>query len=184
MIVPDVVVLALVNVDLNLGLVVVERVKQLAARGRQRRVALNDRREVILEREAALAVHALDAQRMRRDVHQDGADVGAGDDGRLDGRPHRHAQIGIDLLMRRLAEPFHQHPVNDRRPRAAADQDNLVDRRGYKVRVIQGALQAVHGPIQKRLDQRLVFVARQLHRQVQRLPVLLGDELLLDAPNG
>ena len=52
MIAADVVALALVDVDLDLGLVVVDGVEQLAARGRQRRVAVDDRREAILEGEA------------------------------------------------------------------------------------------------------------------------------------
>ena len=33
---------------------------------------------------------------------------GAGDDRRLDRRPHGHAQVGVDLLVGRLAEPFLQ----------------------------------------------------------------------------
>ena len=85
-VVPHVVVLALVDVDLDRRLPVVDGAEHLAARGRQRRVAVDDRREAVQERNAEAAadvVQALDAQRVRRDVDQHRADVGPGDDRRL-----------------------------------------------------------------------------------------------------
>ena len=53
--------------------------------------------------------------------------------------------------------------------------------RAGQVGIVQGPLHAVHGAVQQRLNQLLVLLAADLHVQVQRLAVLLGDELLLDA---
>src|SRR5207248_1856571 len=80
MVAPDVLALALVDVDLNLALLVVNRVEDLAARGGQSSIAVNDRREPKGKVEAAQFVQALDAERMWRDIDQDSADIGALDD--------------------------------------------------------------------------------------------------------
>ena len=107
--------------------------------------------------EALVEIEALDAERVRRDVDQHRADVDAGDDGGLDAGPHGDAQIGIDLLMRRLAEPLFEHLDHHRRARAAADEHHLVDGRAGQLAIVEGLLHAVHGPQQQRPNQLLVF---------------------------
>ena len=90
MIAAHIVAFALINLDFDLGLAVAGRVKQLAARGRQRRIAMNDRREAIVEHEAHALVETANAKRVRRDVDQHGADIFTGNDAALNGRAHRN----------------------------------------------------------------------------------------------
>jgi len=108
-------------------------------------------------------------------------DLDAGDQPRLDGGAHRHAQVRVHLLVGWLAESLLQQPRNDRRPRAAADQHDLVHVAAGDAGVVQRPLHALHRAVQQRPDHRLVLLARHLHGQVQRLALLLRDELLLDA---
>ena len=108
MIMSDIFALALIDVDLHLGLSVRMGVEHLTARRRQGRIAMDDRDETEPEGISIGGVEALDAERMGRDVDEDGADIDTGDDGSLNGGAHGHAQVGVDLLMRRLVEPILQ----------------------------------------------------------------------------
>ena len=149
MIVAHVVAFALVDVDLDFRLVVVDGVEDFAPRRGQWCVAVNDRRKSEWKSKPMAFVQTANAQRVRRDVHQHGADVGAGDDGRLDGGAHGHAQVRVDLLVSRLAKTLFEQLADQRRPRAAADQHDLIDRRGGQMGIVQRPLHAVHGPIDR-----------------------------------
>ena len=111
-----------------------------------------------------MEIEALDAQRMRRDVHQHGADVVAGDDGRLDAGPHGHAQVGIDFLMRRLPEPFFQHAATTSGVRVLPPTSTTLSMaEPVSLAIVEGPLHAIHGPLQQRPDQLLVFLPAQFH---------------------
>ena len=105
---------------------------------------------------------ALDAQRMGRDVHQHGADVGAGDDRCLNGRAHRHAQIGIDLLMRRLTEPLLQQPADTSGVRVLPPTSTTLSiAEPVSVRIVESPLDAIHRAVKQRPNHLFVFLAGQ-----------------------
>ena len=104
----------------------------------------------------------LDAERVRGDVDEHRADVDARDQAALDGRPHRHGQVGLDLGVDRPAEPLLQQAVDQRRPRRAADQDHLVDLVRLEPGVVERLVDAGQRLHQQRLDQRLVLPAIDL----------------------
>ena len=73
------------------------------------------------------AAERLDAERQRRDVEQqDVLDV-AGEHAGLDGGADRDDLVGVDALVRLLAEELLHHLLHHRDARRAADEDDLVD---------------------------------------------------------
>ena len=82
--------------------------------------------------------------------------------------------------MGRLAEALFQKVADHRRARAAADEDDLVDHLGRDLRLVEGGLDAVERLHDERADETLELFPADLHVEVQRVAVLLGDELLLE----
>ena len=118
--------------------------------------------------EAVELAEGLDAQGVRGDVDQDRPDVHPGDQAPLDGRPHRHGQVGLDLGVDRPAQPLLEQAVDQGGPGRPADQDHLVDLLGLEVGVGQAPVEAGQRPGQQRLDQVLVFGPLDLHLEVER----------------
>ena len=157
--------------------------EDLGPAGGQGGVPLDDRREGVRRRQAVPVAERRDPERVRGDVDQDRPDVDPGDQGPLDGRPERDGQVRLDLGVERAAEAVAEESVDQRRPGRAADEDDLVDLVGRQLRVGEGAVDAREGPRQQGLDQVLVVGPVELHPEVERDPIGLGDELLLE-PGG
>ena len=87
----------------------------------------------------------LDSQGMRRDVDEDRADLDTGDQPPLDGRPHGHGQVGLDLGVHGPAQPLFEELVDQRGAGRPADQDDLVDLVGLQLGVGQGLVEAGQG---------------------------------------
>ena len=108
-----------------------------------------------------------------------------GDQAPLDGRPHRHGQVGLDLGVDRPAQPLLEQAVDQRGPGRPADQDHLVDLVGLELGVGQSAwsrqasVLASRGSISSSYSSPV-----DLHLEVEGHAVLLGDELLLDRGDG
>jgi len=132
-VVADVVVFTLEDFDLDFFLIVVDGIEYLAAGGRERGVAMDDRREPERKVDAVQVIETADAERVRRDVHENGADVGAGDEGSLNAGAHGNAEVGIDLLMGALAEPFLEQFRDERGAGGAADEHDLIDGAGVNL---------------------------------------------------
>src|SRR6266404_320327 len=110
---------ALEDADGHCVLIVLRGREHLALLGRNRGVAINQPREHAAER--------LDAERERRHVEQQHVlDVALQHAG-LDRRADRDDLVGVDALVRLLAEQLLDHLLHLRHARHAADQNDLVD---------------------------------------------------------
>ena len=112
------------------GLVVLGGGEGLLLLGRDRRVPLDE-----LGEDAPLG---LQAERQRGHVEQEHALDVAGQDRPLDGRADGHDLVGVDPLVRLLAEDLLDDLLDPRHPGRAADQHHLVDVRGLQLGVLQG----------------------------------------------
>ncbi len=124
----------------------------------------------------------LDAERERRHVEQHHVlDVALQHAG-LDRGAERHHLVGVDALVRVLAEELGHFLDHLRHPGHAADQHHLVDVGLGDPGIFQRCLARLHGPRDQVAHQALELGARQLQHEVQRL-VGLGihrDERLVD----
>ena len=66
--------------------------------------------------------------------------------------------------MRRLAQAFLEHLRDQRRARAAADENDLVDAGAGQLAVFEGLLHAIHGSLEERTNQFLVYGRRRRRR--------------------
>ena len=73
------------------------------------------------------AAVGLDAQRERRDVQQQDVLDFALEHAGLDRRADGHDLVGVDALVRLLAEDLLDHLLDGRHARLAADQHDFVD---------------------------------------------------------
>ena len=140
--------------------------------------------KTVARHEAVQFAQGLDAQGMRRDVDEDRADVDSGDQPPLHRRAHGHGQVGLDLRVHGPAQPLFQQLVDQRSAGCSADQDDLVDLVGLQLGVGQGFVEAGQRLQEERMDQFLVLAAADLHADVQRLVILVGDEFFLDGRDG
>src|SRR6202165_34634 len=159
--------LALEHADGDGVLVVLGGREHLALLGRDRGVAIDDAGEHATQR--------LDAERQRGYVEQQHVlDVTlqhAGLDGRADGDDF----VGVDALVRLLAEELLHHFLNLRHAGHAADQHHFADFAGGEARILQRLAAGLDGLVDEILNQRLELGARQLHRQMFR-PGLIGRD--------
>ena len=85
---------------------------------------------IVVFRSTSLVKHAalgLQAQRQRGDVEQEHVLDVAGQDRALDGRADGDDLVGVDALVRLLAEDVLDDLLDPRHPGRAADQHDLVD---------------------------------------------------------
>ena len=80
-----------------------------------------------------------------------------------------------------MAEHLQETAPDHRRARGAADQQDLFDLRSSEVGGSQRGMDRLQGLLDIGCDHRFVLVARQFHRQVDRLALDLGQVLFLDA---
>ena len=152
--------LALEDPDGHGRLVVVSGREGLALLGRDGGVALDQRGED--------AAQGLDAQGQRGHVQQQHVlDVALKDAG-LNSGTQGHHLIGVDALVRLLAEEFLHRFLDHRHAGHAADQDHFIDVRGLEARVLQGLGAGFDGALDEVLDEGLQLGARELDVQVQR----------------
>ena len=112
--------LALQDVDLHRGLVVLGRGERLRLLGRDRRVALDE-----LGHHAALG---LDAEGERGDVEQQDVLDLAGQHAGLDAGADGHDLVGVDAAVRVLAREVLDAVLHGGHAGHAADEDDVVDR--------------------------------------------------------
>ena len=114
------------------------------------------------------AAERLDAERQRRHVEQQQILHLAGEHAALNGRADRDDLVGVDALVRLLAEQVLDDLLHLRDARRAADQHDFVDLRGVDAGVGQRLLRRADGLLQQIVDELLELRARQLHLQVLR----------------
>ncbi|EAR53005.1 putative NAD-specific glutamate dehydrogenase encoded in antisense gene pair with dnaKJ [Oceanicola granulosus HTCC2516] len=166
--------LALEDPDRHRVLVVLGGGEDLALLRRDRRVAVDQAGEDTAQR--------LDAERQRRDVEQDHVlDVALQDTG-LDGGAERDDLIGVDALVRLLAEELGHFLDDLGHAGHAADEDDFVDVGGRQAGILERRLAGLHRRLDQVAHEALELGAGQLHDHVQRLaggPVH-RDERLVD----
>jgi hypothetical protein len=156
------VALALEDVDLHLRLVVRGSGEDLALRGRDRRVPLDELGHDAAER--------LDAERERRDVQQEDVLDVARQDAGLDRGADRHDLVRVDAPVRLLATEHRLDRLDDRgHPGHAAHQDDLVDLGRAEARVLD------------RLDDGAPRLLDEVAHEVLELSPREGDDQMLRA---
>jgi hypothetical protein len=125
--------LALEHADGHRVLVVLGRREHLALLGRDRGVAVDQAGEHAAQR--------LDAERQRRHVEQQHVLDVALEHAGLDGRAHGHDFVGVDALVRLLAEELPSPSSHLGHAGHAADQNDLVDLASLTPASLRAALQ-------------------------------------------
>ena len=163
---------ALQHVHFDARLAVGRRRERLALTGRDRRVPRNQRRHHAAER--------FDAERERRDVEQEQVLDLAREHARLDRGADRDHFVGVDALVRLLAEQVLDDLLHARDARRSADEHDLVDLRRVEPGIRERLLGRADGLLQQVFDELLELRARQLHLQVLRPGLIRGDERQVD----
>ncbi|MNK62765.1 NAD-specific glutamate dehydrogenase [compost metagenome] len=164
--------LALEDVDFDRGLAVGGRGEDLGLGGRDGGVALDQL--------GGHAAQGLDAQRERGHVEkQHVLDLTAEDAG-LDGGAEGDGLIGVDRLVRLLAEELADGVLHRGDAGRAADEDDLVDVGGLEVRVGHGLTGGPHGGLDEIGGHLLELGARERHVEVLGTGLVGGDEGQVD----
>ena len=156
--------LALQDVDLDGGLVVLRGRERLRLARRDRRVPLDE-----LRHHAALR---LDPERERGHVEQEHVLHVALEHACLDRGADGHDLVRVDALVRVLADELLDLLLHGRHPGHAADEDDVVDRRGVEPGVRERLLRRADRPFEQVVRQLLQLRARQL--EVEMLRALRG----------
>jgi len=142
-------------------------------RGREDlRLARRDGR-VPLDQRGAHAAERLDAEGQRRDVEQEHVFDIPGEHAPLDGRTDGDDLVRIHPPVRVAAEELAHGFLHLGDPDRPADQDDLVDVRGGKLRVLQRLLAGADGPLDEVVHELLELRAREREVQVLR-PARVG----------
>ena len=164
--------LALKHVHLDACLAVGRRREVLAFLAGNGGVALDQRRHDAAQR--------LDPERQRGHVEQQQVLDLAGQHTRLQRGPEGDHLIGIDPLVRVLAEQLLDDRLHPRHPCGPADHDDLVDLRRLEPRVRQRLLDRADRFLQQLLDQLLETRPTQRHRQMLWTGLICGHERQVD----
>src|ERR1700733_8349591 len=98
----------------------------------------------------------------------------------LDRGTDGHDFVGIDALVRLLAEQLLHHFLDLRHAGHAADQHHFADLASGQAGVLQGLAAGLDGLLDEVIDQCFELGARQLHRQLLRTGRIGGDERQID----
>ena len=150
--------LALRDVDFDGRLIVGCRRERLALASRDGRIAIDERRRDTTER--------LDRERQRGDIEQQDVFDFAGEDATLDRRTQRDDFIRVDRPVRLLAKELFDLRLDERDPRRATDEHDLVDVRDLLACIRERLLAGLHGSHDDRFDHLLELRTRQLLEQV------------------
>ena len=164
--------LALEHADGHGGLIVLGGREHLALLGRDRRVALDQPGEHAAQR--------LDAERQRRHVEQQHVLHVALQHAGLDGGADRHHFVGVDALMRLLAEELLDDLLHLGHAGHAADQHHFVDLARRHAGVLERLAARLDRALDQIVDQRLEFGARELQGQMLRPRGVGGDVRQID----
>ena len=177
-------VLALIDIDLDGLLAIVDGVEGLAL-GDRHRAVLADQGDI------GVGVHfpielgeGAGAEGVGGDIDQDLGDPRPGDDRPLDGRPGGHAQIRVQFGAGLAAQFPLQPPLDQGGAGSAAHQQDLVQVRDPQLGPLHGDLDGGEGLGQVGLDHGLVVLAAQLQTEMHRAVLALQQILLLDAGEG
>src|SRR5262245_3196983 len=165
--------LALQHVDVDGGLVIFGRRKDLGtARGNGR---------IALDQFGHHAAERLHAQAERRDVEQHYVFDLARQDARLNRRADRHDLVRIDRLVRFFAGGHTPHQrLNRRHARRAAHQYDLVDVAVGQLRVLERLFDRAYAAFDQVRRQLVELRARELHFEVLRPARVRRDERQAD----
>ena len=165
--------LALQDVDLDRGLVVLGGRERLALARRDRRVALDE-----LRHDAALG---LDAERQRGHVEQQHVLDVAGEHAGLDRGADRDDLVGVDAAVRLLARELLDLLLDGRHARHAADEDDVVDlRRALVLGVVERLADRGDDALEQVGGQLVELGAREAHVEVLGTGLVGRDERQVD----
>ena len=164
--------LALQDVNFDARLVVRRRAENFALARRDRRVALDQRREHAAQR--------LDAERQRRHVEQQHVLDFALEHAALDGRADGHDFVRVHALVRRLADQLARRLHHLRHAGHAADQHQLVNLRHVKPASFRQASTGPDGALEQLVAKLLQLGAGQLLDDVLRPAGVGRDERQVD----
>jgi hypothetical protein len=164
--------LALEHADRDRLLAVLGGGEHLALLGRDRGVAVDQPGEHATQR--------LDAERQRRDVEQQHVLDVARQHAGLNRRADRHHLIGVDALVRLLAEQLLHDLLDLRHAGHAADQNHFVDLSRRDARVLHRLTARLDRLLHEVIDQRLELGAGELHGQMLRTGRIRRDERQVD----
>jgi hypothetical protein len=94
----------------------------------------------------------------------------------LDGGADRNHLIGVDALVRLLAEELLHHFLDLRHAGHAADQHHLVDLARFQAGILQRGAARLHRLLHEIVHQLLELGAGELHRQVLGAVLVGRDE--------
>jgi len=153
-------------------LVVVGGAEDLLPLGGDRRVAFDQGRHHVAER--------LDAQRQRRHVQQQYVLHVAGQHAALDGCADGHHLVGVDPLVRVLAEDALDQLLDLGNPRGSAHQDDLVDLARLELGVLERLLHRPAATLDQAIGQLLELGSGDGHLKVFRAGGVGRDERQVD----
>jgi NAD-specific glutamate dehydrogenase. len=104
----------------------------------------------------------------------------AGEHAALDRRAERDGLVGVDVLLRFLADEFGDLLLDLGHPRGAADEDDLVDVALREAGVFEGLLRRADGALDEVLGEVLERGAREVLLEVDRAGVRRRDEREVD----
>ena len=163
---------ALQHVDFHLRLVVGGGAENFALLGRDRGVALDQRREDAAER--------LDTEGQRSHVEEEHVLHFALEHAALDASADRDDFVGVHALVRLLAEELLHHLLHLGHAGHAADENHFVDLRGGKAGVAQAILDRLQRTLNEVIDELLEFRAGQRDGEMLRSARVGGDEREID----
>ena len=173
-------VLALKDFDVHRILAVAHRVIDFRLRAGQGGVLVDDRAEAMRVRAPVPIPQVPYPEGMRRHVDQNRPDVVAVDHRGLDGGAQGDAQIRVHIQVRLPTGTFLQLFPHEGRSRGAPGEHDAVNFVGEQAGIRQGTLHRPQGTFDQRTNHRFIIVSRQFEAQIQRRPILLDDEFLID----
>ncbi len=94
----------------------------------------------------------------------------------LDGGADRHYLVGIDSLVRGLAEDLFDFGLDPRHPGHSADQDDFVDFRSLESGILQCGAARTDCPVDQIFNESLKFRTAEFHVEMFRAGRIGGDE--------
>ena len=177
-------ILALVDLDVRLLLVLEDGVEDLGARRRQLAVAPDEGHELVRVGHAVELSRRAGAEGVRRDVDQHGLHVLPHLDPRLHPGPERDAQVGVHFAVRFLPQALREDGGDPRDAGGPAHQQHAVELARAHVGVLERPRHRLEGAVDEGCDVVFEIGAAQLVREMPGLPAHRADVVFLDEHPG